>query len=128
MASTVCVRCGADAVVHWQRHPTPVELAAIIGLENERRARAEQLADPQAPLPVWPALPTAEDTLVAVYACAEHSLTLDEAALIHTAQCTAPNPDDLPGCDCTPKALPTEPETPASPPVGLPPGWYPGSA
>jgi hypothetical protein len=39
---------------------------------------------------------------VPVYACADHSVSLDLAAMRHQSTCTAPNAANLPGCDCTP--------------------------
>lgn len=108
-AGPACAACGTPAVVQWQRRPTDDELDAIHRLENDRRAHARKLADPQQPEPVYPPLPTGTDTSVAVYACAQHALTLTAAASIHASSCTAPNKADLPGCDCTPETLPAAP-------------------
>ncbi|MGV9427067.1 hypothetical protein ACWDO7_22625 [Streptomyces sp. NPDC003656] len=124
-AGPACSACAAPAVVHWQRHPTDDELAALHQVEEDRRAHARLLADPQQDPPVFPPLPTAGDTLIAVYACGRHAITLEAAAHIHQSCCTAPNDADLPGCDCTPEPLPTAPET-EEPRIELPAHWLPG--
>lgn len=64
---------------------------------------------------------TGPDTVEAVFACAEHAIDLEAAARIHTEDCSAPHPEHLPACDCTPEPLPTAAPTP--PPVTLPTGW-----
>ncbi|MFF4403821.1 hypothetical protein [Streptomyces sp. NPDC001404] len=104
MAGPVCRLCGERAVVHWQRRLTEAEFAAHLTLEH--------------------AAVQAEYTTV-VFACAAHAITLDAAARVHQATCTAPSARDLPGCDCTPEpAPPPDPEpTAADVAAVLPPGW-----
>lgn len=101
-----CALCGVEAVVQWQRRLTDAELAGYIGLEQERRDERLLLADPQQPAPDFGPLPTAADCTRPVFACGPHAITLDAAALVHQATCTAPATADLPGCDCTPEAPP----------------------
>jgi hypothetical protein len=120
-----CRACPSDAVCHWGRRPTDAELSALNTVETERRAQITLLADPEQP-PAFPSLPTAADTVMAVYACAAHGLTLDLAAHIHAAGCTAPNTATLPNCDCTPEPLPVANPADGSdgPPDGtMPTGW-----
>lgn len=108
-----CAACGNEAVVHWRRRPTNDELAELVTAEQDRREQALLLADPQLPAPQFGPLPDTDDTTRTVYACAPHAISLDAASLIHAAGCTAPNPKHLPGCDCTPEALPDiPPQTP----------------
>ncbi|MBK3624920.1 hypothetical protein JHN59_08670 [Streptomyces sp. MBT49] len=108
-AGPVCALCSAAALVHWQRRPTDDELNEIRATEEKRRIHALKMADVQHPEPAFPPLPTAADTLRAVYACGRHAITLDGAARIHSSSCTAPNEADLPGCDCTPTSPPPAP-------------------
>ncbi|MFC8676685.1 hypothetical protein ACFUEN_28870 [Streptomyces griseorubiginosus] len=124
-AGPICSACASPAIVHWQRRPTDQELDALRQLEEDRRATALLLADPQLPAPVFPPLPTAADTCVAVYACGTHAITMDAAALVHQSSCTAPNDADLPGCDCTPEAHPTGPAADTAPGPVLPDHWLP---
>lgn len=57
-----------------------------------------------------------------VHACPNHTITLALGSRIHAAQCSAPNPADLPGCDCSPEEQPTpEPNQPDT--VTLATGW-----
>ncbi|MDT0435616.1 MULTISPECIES: hypothetical protein [Streptomyces] len=116
-----CGTCRRRAVVSWQRRPTDSELADVRGLEEKRRAEAVKLSQPA---PDFGPLPTADDVLVAVYACAQHAISLEAAARIHQSGCTAPNEADLPDCDCTPKQLPTSPLE-VAPLVELPDHWMP---
>ncbi|MFJ8798525.1 hypothetical protein [Streptomyces sp. NPDC102487] len=118
-----CVMCGKPALVHWMRRPTDEELVAIQRLEQDRRDHALQLADPQLPNPVFPPMPQGADTTVAVYACGPHAIGMEDAALIHSSACTAPNEADLPGHDCIPEKLPTEPPEKPGP---LPAHWTSG--
>ncbi|MFJ6540506.1 hypothetical protein ACIQMP_07660 [Streptomyces sp. NPDC091385] len=112
-----CHGCDEPAVVHWQRRPTATELAELHQVEEDRRAHARTLADPQQPDPVFPPLPTPDDTTIAVYACARHAIPLEAAAHIHQSTCT--------GCDCTPEKLPTEADTEEQR-IDLPASWLPG--
>lgn len=124
-----CTGCGDEAVVHWRRRPTDEELAELVGAEESRRADRRTLADPQQAAPTFPPLPTSADTTRTVYACARHAITLDGAARIHQATCTAPNEQHLPDCDCTPEpAAADRPEPDSGPPAPsrLPEHWITG--
>lgn len=110
-----CNACGADAVVQWQRRPTDTELADFTTAEQ---ARQTVLGLP----PEEHRLPAADDTVIAVFACASHAIHVDLAARVHAATCRAPHEDDLPGCDCEPEPLP-EPDHDAQEMVMLPTGW-----
>ncbi|NUP39514.1 MAG: hypothetical protein HOY76_21505 [Streptomyces sp.] len=102
----VCAACASEAVVHWQRRPTDDELAELVAAEQSRREQVLRLADPQLPKPEFGPLPTGDGMTRTVYSCGPHAITMDAAALTHQSSCTAPNDADLPGCDCTPEALP----------------------
>lgn len=95
-----CNACGATAVVQWQRRPTEPELADYVAAEQ---ARQTELGLP----PEQHRLPTAADTVIAVFSCGTHAISVDLSTRVHASNCTAPNVADLPGCDCTP-----EPPTP----------------
>ncbi|MBM9504531.1 hypothetical protein [Actinacidiphila acididurans] len=118
---TECTLCGAPALVQWFRRPTPTERSDHVALVQAQRNERAALADPQQP-PDYGPLPTEAETTVPVYACAEHAITLDAAAQVHAADCTAPHPTDLPGCSCTPEPAPTDAAPPA-PVAELPPHW-----
>ncbi|MGR3875801.1 hypothetical protein ACUXZZ_45530 (plasmid) [Streptomyces graminifolii] len=120
-----CLACGNAAVVNWRRRPTADELAEVVTAEEKRRAWIEFHADSQLPAPVFGALPTAADVTCTVYGCAQHAISLDAASLIHQGTCTAPDPDQLPGCNCTPEV--PEPETPPVVVDPLPDHWVTGS-
>ncbi|MGW1744585.1 hypothetical protein ACWCRD_02995 [Streptomyces sp. NPDC002092] len=124
-AGPVCAACGGQAVVNWRRRPTADELAAHVAAEQERRQERILLADPQQAAPVFPPLPTADDTTVTMYACGAHAIGMDAAALIHAGSCSAPNETDLPGCDCEPEP---HPEDAPEPPSMLPDHWQTGGA
>jgi hypothetical protein len=111
--------------VNWQRRPTQTEVSAVIETETERRTELLILADPQLPRPQFGPLPTGDGMTRAVYACAEHAISLDGAAHLHESNCTAPNEADLPGCNCTPAAPEQEAAEPASS-VQLPDHWITG--
>jgi hypothetical protein len=83
-------------VVHWSRRLTGAEVAAF-------------------PEPL-----RTDDMRALVYACADHAIGIEEAALIHAADCSAPNAEHLPGCDCAPVP---EPQPPAQVTQTLPTGW-----
>jgi hypothetical protein len=117
-ASTGCTN---PVAVQWQRRLTPDELTALVAVEEQRRDVVRLLADPDMPPPVFGPLPTAADSTRAVYACGQHSLTLDLAAHVHASTCTAPNNTLLPHCDCTPEPLPAPPAPPQM--ATLPTGW-----
>ncbi|MGW2936087.1 hypothetical protein ACWDA7_30515 [Streptomyces sp. NPDC001156] len=119
-----CSRPGCDArpLVQWQRRPTAGELAVLVAAEQSRRDQILAAAGPQAPAPVFRPLPTEQDTLIAVYACGPHAIAMDLAAVVHAADCTAPDPADLSGCNCTPEP-PPEPEPLHSDPLPLPDHW-----
>lgn len=122
-AGPTCAACGDTAIVNWRRRLTDQELAEHVAVEESRREQALLLADPQLPPPTFPPLPTGDDTTRTIYSCGPHAITLDAAALVHAASCTAPNEADLPDCDCTPEPHPPEPE----PAEGrLPAHWLPG--
>lgn len=126
-----CAACDSEAVVHWRRRPTDDELAELVAAEQSRREEMLLLADHQLPAPQFGPLPTADGTTRTVYACGRHAITLEAAALIHQSGCTAPNDADLPGCDCTPEALPTAPLAASAEdeaPSRLPAHWLPGGA
>ncbi|MEW2164413.1 hypothetical protein AB0912_15675 [Streptomyces sp. NPDC007084] len=118
-----CTLCQRPALVHWLRRPTNEDVEAVRLLEIDRRAAQEQLDNPDAPTPVYPPLPTGADTTVIVHACGPHAIDMEAAAHIHASTCTAPNEADLPGCDCTPEKLPTEPPEETAP---LPAHWTSG--
>jgi hypothetical protein len=105
----VCAACGDDAVVNWQRRPTAEEVAHVIAVEVDRRTQLLLLADPQLPRPDFGPLPTGDGMTRSVFACGRHAITLEGAALVHESTCTAPNTDNLPGCDCTPETTVPEP-------------------
>ena len=110
-----CTTCGGQPIAQWRRRPTDTELAALVTAEEARRAEALLLADPERP-PVFPPLPTADDTTMAVHGCAEHAIHLGLAAHIHAADCA--------GCDCEPEPLPTPAPLPGhEQTITLPTGW-----
>jgi hypothetical protein len=88
--------CAAVPVVHWSRRLSEAEVAA------------------------YPPEQRTDDMRALVYACADHAIGIDEAALIHAADCTAPRAEHLPGCDCAPVP---EPQPAARPTATLPTGW-----
>lgn len=94
----VCSACGSAAVVQWRRRPTVAELA--------------ELTAAQVP-----------DATRAVYACGAHAISVDLAAHVHAAECTAPDAKNLPGCDCTPEPIPVVAAPMDQPTVTLPTGW-----
>jgi hypothetical protein len=62
----------------------------------------------------------------AVYACGQHPITLEAAALVHQPDCPAPDPNRLPACGCTPEPSPGDQPTPGAgdvPTTTLPTGW-----
>jgi hypothetical protein len=122
----ICGTCGDTAVVNWRRRLTGDELAEHVRLEQERREQALLLADKQLPSPVFPPLPDGSDDTRTVYACAEHAITMDDAALVHEARCTAPNEDGMRGCDCTAEA-PPEAASELPPALALPDHWLTGT-
>jgi hypothetical protein len=104
------------------------ELADIVQAEQARRDRIGLLADPARPAPVFGPLPTAADTVVAVFGCGGHSITLASAALVHAAGCAAPDPAHLPGCGCTPEPTLPAPVPVQVPTTTLPTGWIVATA
>jgi hypothetical protein len=121
-----CTLCGAPAVVNWRRRLTDDELDAHVALEQEKRDQRLLLADPQQPAPDYGPLPTAADCTAPVYACGPHAIAMDAAALVHAKGCTAPAKADLPGCDCTPEALPASVMAAAPMASRLPEHWTTG--
>lgn len=117
-----CNACPEDLVVQWQRRPTDVEVAGLVAAEQERRALVLALADPAMPPPVFGPLPDAEATTIAVFACADHAISLDAAACIHSADCPAPHPDRLLDCGCDPEPHPG-PQPLIAPMTRLPSHW-----
>lgn len=114
--------CTAAPLVQWQRRPTEAELEASVAIEQARRDQILSAADPEQPAPVFGPLPTQQDTTIAVLACGPHAISMDTAALVHAATCTAPNVTTLPVCNCTPEpAPPPEPMLAAALP--LPDHW-----
>lgn len=120
-----CNACGNTAVVNWLRRPTDAEFAEVIANEEARRDALLDLSNKELPPPEFGPLPTVEGMTRTVYGCAQHAITLDDAALIHRSTCTAPNPDNLPGCDCTPET--PEPEAPPVVADNLPDHWVTSS-
>lgn len=100
--------CPTPAIASWTRRPTDDELAGLGAAEQSRRGDRLLLADPDLPPPDFGPLPTADTTVVPVYACGPHAIDIELACRVHQATCTAPNPDHLPGCDCDPEAPPGE--------------------
>lgn len=115
--------CTDPAVVHWQRRLTDTEIADEQAKEQARRDRLTELADPQLPPPDFGPLPDCGDWTHIVHGCMRHAIDGSDnaGARIHASGCTAPNPGDLPGCDCTPEPVPAP--TPDPPAPELPPGW-----
>jgi hypothetical protein len=121
----ICAACGDTAAVNWRRRPTADEVAEAVAVEEDRREAIRHLADKQLPPPEFPPLPTADGMTRTVYACAQHAIGLDAAALIHQSTCTAPDPAVLPGCNCTPESLPAAPVAPMA--FQLPDHWVTGA-
>lgn len=117
--------CANPAAVVWTRRPTDSELDAIVAVEEAQREEIVELADPNLPPPGFGPMPTEETTTIPVYACAAHAISIDLAARIHQNTCTAPNPPDLPGCDCTPEPLPDNPDPTVVQQMTLPDHWQP---
>jgi hypothetical protein len=114
--------CTAAPLVQWQRRPTKAELAPVVAAEQDRRDQALATADPDQPAPEFGPLPTASDTALAVFACGPHAISMDLAALVHAADCLAPEPTVLPGCNCTPEPA-SAPEPMHTEPRSLPDHW-----
>ncbi|MEV6833468.1 hypothetical protein AB0N17_02885 [Streptomyces sp. NPDC051133] len=98
--------CLAAPLVQWQRRPTDGELEAVVAAEQARRDQVLAVAAPHQSTPVFGPLPTAADTTIAVYACGSHAISMNLAALVHASSCTAPDPELLPRCNCTPEPPP----------------------
>lgn len=115
-----CSTCPEPAVAQWQRRPTAEELAT-------EQDRVQAWRDDQFDGGTVPAnhdfgpLPEAGEVTIPVYGCAEHTIHLDLAAQVHAAECTAPHPDHLPGCNCQPEPAPAPQAQPVV--VTLPTGW-----
>jgi hypothetical protein len=120
-----CGHCGEPPAVQWQRRPTGPELAGIVAAEVQRREAARQGAAERGEDPyVYGPLPTADTTTLAVLACRDHAISLDDAARVHAADCPAPHPQHLPACGCSPEELPPPvPLHTQQPTVTLPSGW-----
>lgn len=105
---TVCSSrgCTKPPRVQWSRRPTPDELAALVAAEQARRESMG--ASTEVPPRDFGPLPTAGDVLIAVFGCAEHALHLDHASRVHAADCSAPHPEHVPGCDCEPEPAPAQ--------------------
>ncbi|MEU5424018.1 hypothetical protein AB0H73_00180 [Streptomyces olivoreticuli] len=117
-----CRLCGQAAAVQWQRRLTPGEFEAVLAAEQARRDQAALLADPALHPPAFGPVPDPAHYTAPVYACPAHAITLDAAARIHQATCTAPAAADLPGCGCTPEPAPSpDPEVAAT--AALPGHW-----
>lgn len=118
-----CTYCGVPAVVQWVRRPNGPELSTEVARVKERHAKHVELSDPQLPPPSAPVLPTAADTTMAIYACGDHAITASAASLIHASTCSAPNPTNLPACDCVQEQHPSPPIPPQGKKSKLPPDW-----
>jgi hypothetical protein len=117
--AAICGLCGGAPAVQWRRRLTAGELTAYIATVQATRDRQTASADPAHP-PTFGPLPTSDDVVRAVYACMQHPISADLAALVHASACTAPVAATLPACGCTPEPAP--PPDPASSPT-LPPSW-----
>jgi hypothetical protein len=115
-----CGACDADAVVSWQRRPTADELYAHVTHVQAWRQDRILLADAAAPAPTFGPLPTAEDTAIPVHSCAEHSVSMALAALMHASDCIAPCAPSGAAC-CVAEPAPTAVAEAAQP--ALPIGW-----
>jgi hypothetical protein len=113
--------CANPAVVQWSRRPTAAELSALIYAEQSRRDEVLLLASPDLPTPSFGDLPTTAGTVVPVFGCLQHAVSVDLAPFVHLSTCTAPNPATLPKCDCSPEPLPQSAIIPPAP--ALPSGW-----
>lgn len=106
-------RCGEPAVVQWKRRPSAGELEHLQAMAEGQLEAVDRVDE----VP----LPTVEDSFVAVYACADHAISADSAALVHQASCAGPGKGGA--CDCTPEQpigdMFPDPESPSR----LPPGW-----
>ena len=60
--------------------------------------------------------------VLAVFACHGDAIHVDAAALVHDADCPAPDPVHLPACGCTPEPAPL-PDLIGADMVTLPTGW-----
>lgn len=120
-AGPFCERCSAPALVQWQRRLTQAEMDTEHARLNEIRAERILLQDPKNPLVFGP-LPSLADSTTAVFACAQHAIDMNAAALIHQADCTGPHGDQSPHpqCSCTPEG--SQPRPPAPEPE-LPAHW-----
>jgi hypothetical protein len=112
-----CTRCGANAVVQWQRRPTAPELADAVAAEKARLALAQEINPADV---VSGPLPTTATTTVPVYACVAHAISFDLGHLVHAANCSGPNSAALPKCDCTPEVA-VQGGSPSAP--VMPAGW-----
>ncbi|BFP50035.1 hypothetical protein KCMC57_64030 (plasmid) [Kitasatospora sp. CMC57] len=110
--------CGTDPVVQWRRRPTDAELGTVLA----RAATLSTDGEPEQPAGLAPP-PTAATTVVAVQACGRHAIGMDLAARIHSANCTAPDPEHLPGCGCTPEPLPAQTPPSTQDTIELTTGW-----
>jgi hypothetical protein len=108
--------------VQWRRRPASDELAAVVAVEQSRRDEILAAADPQQPAPEFGPLPLEASTTIAVFGCGPHAIGMELAALVHAGDCTAPDPTELPGCNCTPEAAPP-PEPAHSEVLPLPDHW-----
>ncbi|WKK26555.1 hypothetical protein QZH56_13740 [Streptomyces olivoreticuli] len=117
-----CRLCDQAAAVQWQRRLTPGEFETVLAAEHARRDQAALLADPAQPPPSFGPMPDPAHYTTPVYACSPHAITLDAAALVHQATCTAPAAADLPGCSCTPEPVPS-PNPEATATAALPGHW-----
>lgn len=111
-----CNACGTNAVVQWQRRPSEAELADLVAVEQDRQTGLGLPAEQHR-------LPTADETVIAVFACAPHAIHMELAARIHAATCQAPHDDHLPDCDCEPEPLPEPDHAGIDDMVTLPTGW-----
>ncbi|MCY0917046.1 hypothetical protein OS965_02495 [Streptomyces sp. H27-G5] len=116
-----CELCGGPAVVHWQRRLTDDEYDAYLAIHQAKRDEQLLLGDPQGAAPTPEPLPLPADCTRAVHGCVNHAIGINAAAHVHAKTCTAPQVDDLPGCDCSPEPLPKP--APEPEPAQLPASW-----
>ncbi|WP_030237928.1 hypothetical protein [Streptomyces sp. NRRL S-350] len=119
VGEATCGMCGAGAVVQWCRRLTAAEFAAHLATVKEARSRDRADRATSVDLELWP---TSVDVTMAVRACADHAISLEAAAQIHSADCPAPHQDHLPACGCRPEPVPVL-ETPSAAEAVLPPSW-----
>lgn len=117
--------CQERPLVQWRRRLTAAELAVELAAERARRDNRYLLRDVRKAPPDFGPMPTGGDFVRSVQACGGHAISIDAAALVHTADCAGPDSATLPECGCTPERAP-EP-TPAVV-QSLPAHWMTGGS